>query len=122
MPPSAPAEQRVIAPSGRLDASAAPQFKESLTVVLEQDRPHIVVNLSDVPYLSSSILRVLLWAHKQARRAGGAMVLCCLTPQVLRVFKIVGFDQVLTICTNEEEARRALDAFNQPTNPGKEGE
>jgi anti-anti-sigma factor len=112
----------VVAPAGRLDASAAPQLKDALTLLLEQSAPHILVNLSDVPYLSSSILRVLLWAHKRARRSGGALVLCCLPPQVLRVFKIVGFDQILTICATEEEARRTLDAYGQATAPGKEKE
>lgn len=70
----------------------------------------VIVNLAGVHYVSSSILRVLLQAHRRAQQAGGALALCCLQPQVLRVFEWVGFDQVLTIRTSEEDARRAVCA------------
>ena len=113
-------EPHVVAPAGRLDASAAPRLKQDISILIEQGMPHIVVNLAAVPYLSSSILRVLLWAHKQACRAGGALALCCLTPQVLRVFKIVGFDQILSICSTEQEALRTFDAPRQASTSGKE--
>jgi stage II sporulation protein AA (anti-sigma F factor antagonist) len=113
-------EPRVVAPTGRLDASAAPQLKLDISSLIERDSPRIVVNLAAVPYLSSSILRVLLWAHKQARRAGGALVLCCLQPQVMRVIKIVGFDQVLSICSTEQDAMHALGALPHAPTPGEE--
>lgn len=116
------AEPHVVAPTGRLDASAAPRLKQDISILMEQGTPHIIVNLAAVPYLSSSILRVLLWAHKQARRAGGALVLCCLTPQVLRVFKIVGFDQILSICPTEQDALHTFAALPQASTSGKEKE
>lgn len=115
-------EPHVVAPTGRLDASAAPRLKQDISILIEHGTPHIVVNLAAVPYLSSSILRVLLWAHKQTRRAGGALVLCCLSPQVLRVFKCVGFDQILSICSTEEEALHSFDAPPQASTSGKEKE
>jgi anti-anti-sigma factor len=115
-------EPQVVAPSGRLDASAAPQLKQEIAVLIERGTPHILVNLAAVPYLSSSILRVLLWAHKQARRSGGALALCCLTPQVLRVFRIVGFDQILSIYTTDEEARQSFGSPPQVATTGKETE
>jgi anti-sigma B factor antagonist len=103
-------EPAVLTPSGRLDASAAPRLRQDITNLLEQGTSRIVVNLADVSYLSSSILRVLLTAHKLTRHAGGALALCCLHPYVLRAFRLVGFDQVLAIYDTEEEARQAVAA------------
>jgi len=103
-----PSATSVLAPSGRLDASHAPRLRQDITALLGQGDNRLVVNLSGVHYLSSSILRVLLSGHRQALRAGGALALCCLQPQVLRVFTLVGFDQVLTICNDEADARLSV--------------
>ncbi len=105
---SLPGEPSVVAPSGRLDASSAPRLGQELTTLLNQRDTSVIVNLAGVHYLSSSILRVLLRSHRKALQTGSALALCCLQPQVRRVFEWVGFDQILTIYTNEDEARRAV--------------
>ena len=113
-----PGDALIVAPSGRLDASSAARLGQEISSLLNQDEARVIVNLADVHYLSSSILRVLLKAHRRANQTGGALALCCLQPQVLRVFEWVGFDQVLTICADEDDARRALLSTMPPRAPG----
>ena len=116
----APSEPKVVAPTGRLDASGAPRLRQEIATVLAQGTNRIVVNLSGVPYLSSSILRVLLTAHKNARQAGGGLVLCSLQPQVLRVIKTIGFDRIFAIYESEDEARHAVASMSQDATHEKE--
>lgn len=116
----ASAEPRVLVLSGRLDASAGQDLNQTISA-LQAEGHAVVVNLAKVHYVSSSILRVFLKAHRRARQSSGLVVLCCLQPQVLRVFSWIGFDQVLTICTNEEEARRVVALQGARHVPGVDG-
>jgi len=101
-------ETRVLAPAGRLDASYASRLGQDISALLADGDGRAIVNFSGVHYVSSSILRVLLRSHRRAHQAGGALALCCLQPQVLRVFEWVGFDKVLTIYGTEDDARKAM--------------
>jgi anti-anti-sigma factor len=104
----------VQALSGRLDASTASRIRQDLGALIDQGHRRIVIDLAAVSYLSSSILRVFLVAHRQARQAGGDLVLCALQPHVLRVFRTVGFDQVFTLYEDADAAARALAERRQP--------
>jgi stage II sporulation protein AA (anti-sigma F factor antagonist) len=116
----APGSPAVLSPAGRLDASAAPRLRQDIGNLLDQGIVNVVVNLSQVPYLSSSILRVLLTAHKQARQAGGALAICCLQPQIMRVISLVGFDQILAICDTEAQAIATVRSASHSRASGKE--
>jgi anti-sigma B factor antagonist len=100
---------QLLAPVGRLDAAVAPRLRQDIAALLSQKAPAIVVNLSAVHYMSSSALRVLLSGHKSAKSMGGALVLCCIRPQVLRIIAMVGFDQVFSIYETEDQARNAME-------------
>ena len=100
-----------LAPSGRLDAAAAPHLQDEFTAQFDQGNRYLIVNLAGVPYVSSSTLRVLLVARKRAIRAGGDLILCCLLPHVSRVISMIGFDQIFTICASEDEARQQASSM-----------
>ena len=109
----------VVAPSGRLDAAAAPALKQALAGALGGEAPLVIVSMADASYASSAALRVLLAAHKQAQRGGGRMIICCLQPQVQSVLHMVGFDQVLTVTGTLAEAQQSLRSPKPPTTTGK---
>jgi stage II sporulation protein AA (anti-sigma F factor antagonist) len=109
----------VLAPSGRLDAAAAPALRHTIADAMSDQAPLIIINMAGVSYVSSATLRVMLAAHKQAQRSGGRVVICCLQPHVEHVLHMVGFDQVLIVVDTEAEARSALRSFQGPTTAGK---
>jgi anti-anti-sigma factor len=77
---------------------------------------HAIVNLEDVTYLSSVAVTSLLTLRKQARAAGGEMVVCGLTPpvvSVLRMCKLIAAEgsseaSVLVHAADVAAARRRL--------------
>lgn len=94
--------------SGRFDSGAAPLFDAWFA---QQDKPEIsryLLDLAEVPYITSAGLRSLLKLLKLLEGRGGKLVLCCVVGPVQDLFKIAGFASFLTICETREAALDAL--------------
>jgi anti-sigma B factor antagonist len=94
----------VVTPRGRLDSASAKAFEESLMRVAAAEKPAVVVDFTDLDYISSAGLRVLLMAAKRTKAAHGALVLCGLKPHVREVFDVSGFSTLFTIETDRATA------------------
>jgi anti-anti-sigma factor len=97
-----------LAPQGRLDALTVPGFEDALRSHLSQGAAHIVVDLQDVTYISSSGLRALLTARRLFKSQGGDVKLCRLSPRVYEIFEMVGFTQIFGIYNSVETAQEAF--------------
>ena len=84
-----------IALTGRLDTTTAPQLEaelqSSLTNVSE-----LTLDFSALDYISSAGLRVLLAAQK-AMNKQGSMKIRSVNADIMEVFEITGFSDILTI-------------------------
>ena len=84
-----------IALSGRLDTNSSPaleaELKQSVSGVKE-----LIFDFSEVEYISSAGLRILLAAQKVMNRQG-SMKLIGVNADVMEVFEITGFSDILTI-------------------------
>jgi anti-anti-sigma factor len=76
--------------------------------LLFDGQAQLVVDLAAVNYISSSGLRALLTARRQARTRGGDVFLCCLHPRVREIFEMVGFVSVFGIYASRDEAAAAF--------------
>ena len=81
---------------GRLDTSTSPELEKALQENLSGVQK-IIMNFSDVEYISSAGLRVLLTAQKRMNAADGSMKLLHVNESVMEVFDITGFADILTI-------------------------
>jgi len=90
-------EVLIVRLTGRLDSSAAPGAEQDFAGVLGGGSPHIAIDLSDLEYISSAGLRVLLIVAKKVQQAKGKIALCGLTPNVREIFAISGFDAIFSI-------------------------
>ncbi len=80
---------------GRLDTTTAPQLEEELAASLD-GVTDLVFEISDLEYISSAGLRVLLSAQKIMNKQGG-MVVRNATDEVMEIFEVTGFSDILTI-------------------------
>ncbi len=80
---------------GRLDTTTAPQLeatvRESIAGVSE-----LIIDFSELDYISSAGLRVLLSTQKEMNKQG-SMKVTNVNDMVMEVFEITGFVDVLTI-------------------------
>jgi len=94
----------VIKPDGRIDTLAAEQLDQVLQAALAEGHNRIVVDMSDVEYISSAGLRALAAVLVKSRDEGGDMKLAALNERVTRVFKIIGFDLLMSVTDTPEAA------------------
>ena len=87
----------VFLPDGRIDTLAADKMDQSLQAAMAGGNHKIVVDMSGVDYISSAGLRALAAVLVKCRAEGGDMKLAALNERVTRVFKIIGFDLLMSL-------------------------
>jgi serine/threonine-protein kinase RsbW len=104
--PGAPAQ--VFELAGRLDAVSSQAAIARVYAAISAGARHVLLDMAEVTFLSSSGLRALLLVRKELLAQQGELRLCALKPQVQEVFTLTGFTQVFAIHATREEA---LSAF-----------
>ena len=94
----------ILSVSERLDTITAPELEKKLMEQIEAGEHNLLLNFENLTYISSSGLRVLLGTAKKIKAIGGKFFLCSLQEMIKRVIKMAGFDKILTIYENEDEA------------------
>ena len=88
---------------GELDLASAPHLRREVIGVLA-DGAHLVLDLTDVDFLDSTGLGVVLGALRRVRSAGGDLRLVCTAPHLLEVFGVTGLDRILSISASVDDA------------------
>ena len=78
--------------------------KELFELVEKQNRAKLVLDLSKVQYLSSSALGVLIPLHELTKKLKGRLVLCGVSADIMKVFKITRLDKLFTFKALEGDA------------------
>lgn len=82
--------------AGKITVQTAPQLKTAVTAVPD-DVCDIDIDVTDVTYISSAGLRVLVLAAKMAMGRGGTMRLLHPSEDVMEVLSMTGLSSVLTV-------------------------
>lgn len=94
---------------GELDHHEAKQLREKWQAVLfENDIHHVVVNFSDVTFMDSSGLGVILGRYKEVLKLGGKMVICSVNDSIKRLFEMSGILKIVQLEENEQFALNSL--------------
>ncbi|NEU70002.1 STAS domain-containing protein [Spirosoma agri] len=95
-------EITVITASGSIDSKTASEFERTALAAI-QGQSLVVMNLTDVEFLSSAGLRVLLMVYRQVKAKDGKVVLAGTSEEILDVMSDTGFlTYFLTTDTLEE--------------------
>ena len=100
----------VVAPRGEVDAVTAAQLGRRLLGLADEGKTQVVVDLSNVTFMDSTGIGVLLNAVRQLRQRDGGLVLVCPTERILRPFQITGLVDHLRIFGSREQALGGLAA------------
>jgi anti-sigma B factor antagonist len=82
------------------------EVRQRVRAQLEQGRATVVVDLSRTEYVDSAGLGTLVLLNKEARAAGGCLVLAGLSDHVRDLLRLVRLDEVFTIAATVEDAAR----------------
>lgn len=99
---------RVLHVAGDVDFDAAPQFKRQITSRIDAGERRIVVDLSQVTFIDSTAIGVLIAAIRRLEAAGGSLSLACANDEVRGIFEAVGLENVVPLHQRTEDACAAL--------------
>jgi anti-anti-sigma factor len=113
----------VAVPVGQIDHPNAEQLKQALAPILDATllgKCALVLDFSQVEYISSMGLRVLLMAAKQLRAQNARIAVGALRPVVKEIFEIAHFNHVLEVFPTvraalEQLSGAALVAYDAAT-------
>lgn len=91
-----------IALEGRLDTTTSPKLEEEVRADIG-GITELVFDLSDLAYISSAGLRVLLAAQKIMNEQG-TMTVKNVSDEIMEIFEMTGFSEILTIEQEEKAA------------------
>ena len=100
---------RVCSVSGELDAYTAPELRDALDDELKDEHANLIVDLSDLGYLDSTGLGILIGTAKKCRQAGGDLAVVCARENLLKIFQISGTQEILNVMPTLEEAVARLE-------------
>lgn len=82
---------------GRLDTNTAPELEPKVENFFEQDIETLTFDFSNLEYISSAGLRVILGTSKRANSGGINFKIRNVNDEVMEVFEITGFLDILNI-------------------------
>lgn len=100
------ADAAIARPAGRIDHASTATFEAALTPLIANavaSRGAVVLDFTEIDYISSVGLRVLMIAAKQVREHQAQLLVAALQDVVAEIFAISRFDRVLTLVSTVDE-------------------
>lgn len=94
---------QVLNLAGNFDTASAAEKEAEFMTLVGDGSGKFLVDFSDVPYIASSGLRIMLKIAQAIKAGGGDLFLCSLNSTISEVFEISGFDKILNVLENREQ-------------------
>lgn len=98
----------LITLAGKLDIIGTGEIETRFAGYCARDKVRLIVDVSDVDFLASIGIRLLILNAKSVASHGGKMVLLKPTPDVENVLDLTGIPGIIPIYADLETAERAL--------------
>jgi anti-sigma B factor antagonist len=89
---------------GRIDAATIVPFEQHLSQFLAEGTNQLIINLSELNYISSSGMGLLIKYVEKYRDAGGDIQIACIPPSIWAIFKLIGLGSALEMFDSEKDA------------------
>ena len=93
-----------LALKGFLDAHTAPELEAELQGCIDSENHKIIVNFSELGYISSAGLGVFMGFIEEVRGNSGDIKLTNMSEKIFRVFDLLGFPALYEIFDEEADA------------------
>jgi anti-sigma B factor antagonist len=97
---------------GELDAHTASDLEAAIQKCQSSNNVHILINGSNLLYISSAGLGVFMAYIEEVRDQGGDIKIAALQPKVFNVFDLLGFPMLFDILDTEDLAIGKFEASN----------
>lgn len=97
-------EVNIIDLKGYLDAHTAPKLEEAIANLIQNNKYKIIVNFSDLKYISSAGLGVFMAFIENVRNNGGDIKFSSMNEKIYNIFDLIGFPLIYEFYNSDEEA------------------
>lgn len=104
-----PENSTVLEVQGEVELHNAPKLRAQLHLLCGSPNPHVIVDLSQVSFIDSTGIGVLVGALKRAREASGDLIIVGAKDRVHRIFEITGLLGALPLAKTVEEAEKYFE-------------
>ena len=101
-------EAATLVISGRFDAHQVSQVQQEFDALLTAGARFIILDLTDVNFVDSSALAVMVRGMKRCRERNGELLLCGLRQPVRIIFELTRMDRAFRIYENQTTAQASL--------------
>jgi anti-anti-sigma factor len=98
----------VLRPIGRLDSASSPELEQVVVGHLDKGVKRLIFDFSELDYISSAGLRVILMAGKKLRGTGGKLGLAGMKNMVREVFEMSGFLALFSVGATLDDALKLV--------------
>lgn len=101
--------QVILAPiAGRFDAHQAPKVQKEIDAALANGVNTVILDLSEVNFVDSSALAVMVRTMKHCRERNGELILCGVRQPVRIIFELTRMDKAFRIIDDVVAARASV--------------
>ena len=101
----------VVQLTGDLNMFSAPELRTALVKHLEKGMARFVLDLTDLAFVDSSGIGILVsFVSMTKKTEGGKVILCGLNPQIRNIFEVTRLLSVFTVVDDLAAAREAMAA------------
>jgi len=104
---------------GVIDTLTATQLEEVLDRLLKRGRYKIILDLAGVDYISSAGWGIFISRIKEIRENQGDIKLSNMVPNVMEIYELLEFDNILQAFDNASGARSAFGNHSEPSGSKK---
>lgn len=99
----------LVSVGGEVDLETAAQLGDHAAEALRDVSPHLVVDLTDVTFMDSTGLKVLLAVQRRTELAAGSLAIVGTARSVRKVFTLTGLDQTFALYDTLDEVPALTD-------------
>ncbi|MEU0684090.1 MULTISPECIES: STAS domain-containing protein [Streptomyces] len=108
----------LVTVEGYLDVDTATEFQHHLANQLHHGRRHFLLDLSEVPFMDSSGMNIILRVYQEARELPGSVHIISPTPAVRRILDLTGVSITVPVSDSVDEALERVDRLQAaPSEP-----
>ena len=97
----------VLAVSGEVDIQSSPGLRTRIEKILAPDE-HLIIDLTQVRFMDSTGLGVLVAGLNRAKQIGASLLLVCDGVRVLKLFEMTGLTETFAIHATRGQAIAAI--------------
>ncbi len=102
-------EAAIVEINGPLNSKTSPDFEEYINQLLDKKMIYILLDASQLEFVSSEGIGVMLYVQKKIAERNGFFILYNLIPEVSSLYEILGFDKVFNLASSKIDALQIMD-------------